>query len=95
MEVFIGQVVDIYELSDGLRVTLWIADEQKKKTVSIIGLHEIEMGDVVQIHGGVGSNATILPEKMFPDGFETIIDHPHRVKTIEIAMPGTASGAAG
>lgn len=91
--MYIGQVVDIYEVSEGLTITLWSGVEQKKRTISIIGLHGIVMGDVVQIHGGVGSDATVLPERMFPVGFKTIIDHPNRIQPLEIALPAVAYGA--
>lgn len=85
---FVGQVVDVYEFDGALQVTLWSPGEARKRTVGLRGVAEtLRIGDVIAIHGGVGSDATVFGANDVPAAFEPPLGLPTRAQTVELAPP--------
>lgn len=91
--MYIGQVVDAYHFNNRWQVTLWSPSEKRKKTVELNAVSEkIRIGDVINVHGGVGSEATIYASNEVPANFELVIEPSGRLKTVEFSMNIQATG---
>lgn len=90
---FTGQVIDVYRFKGQLQVTLWSPAQSRKRTVELADVSEtIMIGDVVHIHGGVGSDATILGARDVPDDFAPPMGLPERMESVELILPRAAAG---